>query len=69
MSFNENTKNLKERLKGSKFRLYYKEKFFAVFEYDEELERYQSKIGFLTIQKVFEINKGLERDRKIIWGE
>ena len=69
MNFNENTKNLKERLKGSKFKLLYKGDLFETFEYDERLERYQSSIGFLSIKKVFEINKGLEKDLKIIWGE
>ena len=69
MNSKENMKSLKERLKGSNFKLFYKGDLFDTFEYDEELERYQSSIGFLTIKKVFEINKGLEKDLKIVWGE
>ena len=69
MNSKENMKSLKERLKGSSFKLFYKSELFDTFEYDEELDRYQSSIGFLTIKKVFEINKGLEKDLKIVWGE
>lgn len=69
MNSKENMKSLKERLKGSNFKLFYKGDLFDIFEYDEELERYQSSIGFITIKKIFEINKGLEKDLKIVWGE
>lgn len=62
MNRNKDLKNLK-----NKFNLYDKEGFFATFEYDRELKRYQSDYGYLTIEKVYELANGKERDKKIIW--
>lgn len=62
MNRNENLKNLKK-----KFNLYDNEELFATFEYDNELKRYQSDYGYLTIEKVYELANGKEKDKKIIW--
>ena len=49
------------------FNLYYKGEYFATFKYDDELKRYQSDSGYLSIEKVYQLDKGLEKDRKIEW--
>lgn len=68
MNNNANLKNLSECLRENKsFKLYYKNEFFAEFSYDREKNRYQSDYGYLSTKKVYEIAKGLELDRKIIW--
>lgn len=61
--------NKDEILKNGKnsFNLYYKGEYFATFEYDKELKRYQSDSGYLSIEKVYQLDKGLEKDRKIEW--
>lgn len=51
------------------FGLYYENEFFDSFKYDERNRRYQSNSGYLSISKVYEIAKGIELERKIIWGE
>lgn len=68
MNSNANLKNLSEYLRENKpFKLYYKNEFFAEFNYDREKNRYQSDCGYLSTKKVFEISKGLESDRRILW--
>lgn len=68
MKNEQNLKILKENLEQYKsFRLYYKNEFFDIFTYDKENKRYQSNSGYLTIQKMYEILRGLELDRKIVW--
>lgn len=62
MNKGENLKNGK-----NKFNLYYKSEYFATFEYDKELQRYQSDSGYLSIEKVYQLNKELEKSRKIEW--
>ena len=62
MNKNEILKNGK-----NKFNLYYKGEYFDKFEYDKELQRYQSDSGYLSIEKVYQLDKGLEKDRKIEW--
>lgn len=62
MNKGENLKNGK-----NKFNLYYKSEFFDKFEYDDELKRYQSDSGYLSIEKVYQLNKELEKSRKIEW--
>ena len=65
MNKNENLKNLKNR-----FNLHDEEGIFATFEYDEELKRYQSDYGWLSLEKVFELSKGKDRaGRWIEWIE
>lgn len=61
--------NKDEILKNGKnnFNLYYKNEYFDKFEYDKELKRYQSDYGYLSIEKVYQLDKGLEKDRKIEW--
>lgn len=68
MKNEQNLKILKENLEQHKnLKLYYKNEFFDSFTYDKENKKYQSNSGYLTIQKVYEISKGLELDRKIVW--
>ena len=65
---NESGYNQLNNLKEHKpFNLYYKGEYFATFEYDDELKRYQSAYGYLSIEKVYQLDKGLEKDRKIEW--
>ena len=65
---NESGYNQLNNLKEHKpFNLYYKGEFFDKFEYDDELKRYQSNYGYLSIEKVYQLDKGLEKDRKIEW--
>ena len=61
--------NKDEILKNGKnsFNLYYKGEYLATFEYDKEFKRYQSLYGYLTIERVYQLDKGLEKDRKIEW--
>ena len=67
---NESGCSLSNNLKEHKpFNLYHKGEYFAKFEYDEELKRYQSDYGYLSIEKVYQLDKDLERDRKIQWVE
>lgn len=63
--------NKEETLKNGKnrFNLYYKGEYFTTFEYDAELKRYQSEYGYLSIEKVYQLDKDLEKDRKIQWME
>lgn len=70
MKNEQNLKILRENLEQHRpFKLYYKNEFFDSFSYDKENKRYQSSLGYLSISKVYEISKGLELDRKIVWGE
>lgn len=66
---NENGLNqLNNNLRNHKsFRLFYKNELFAKFDYNNELKRYQSDIGYLTMEKVYEIANNMEQDRKIVW--
>lgn len=61
--------NKEEILKSgkNKFNLYYKGVYFATFEYNKELKKYQSLYGYLTIERVYQIDKGFDKDRKIEW--
>lgn len=56
--------NLKEH---KNFKLYNNDGLFAEFKYDEQLKRYQSEWGYLTIEGVFEIIRDLEDERYVIW--
>lgn len=49
------------------FEMYDNEGVFAKFYYDEELKRYQSDFGYLTMQGVIEITKDEEDERYIVW--
>lgn len=49
------------------FNLYYKNEFFAKFDYDEKTKKYQSAYGWLSLKKTFELAKDLEQNRKIEW--
>lgn len=49
------------------FNLFYKNEFFARYDYDYELKRYQSWCGYLTTEAVFQIIKDTTETRKIIW--
>lgn len=62
MNNEKNWNNLKKS-----FKLYHKGELFATFIFDTELERYQSDIGYLTIEDVYKISNGMDKDRKIIW--
>lgn len=61
---NQSNNNLQEH---RPFGLFYKRELFAKFEYDEELKRYQSDYGYLTVEKVYELANDMEQDRKIKW--
>lgn len=56
--------NLKEHIP---FNLYHKEEYFDKFEYDDELKRYQSDSGYLTIEAVYKILNDNQEIRKIEW--
>ena len=59
---------LNEHLKQHKpFKLFDKDEYFADFNYDENLKRYQSEYGYLTIQSVYEIAIDENDDRNIIF--
>lgn len=59
---------LNENLKQHKsFGLYDKDGLFAEFEYDENLKRYQSDYGYLTIQDLIKIEKDNDDERYFIW--
>lgn len=59
---------LSEHLKQHKsFKLFSKDEYFADFYYDEELKRYQSDWGYLSLQDVYEIAKDENDDRNIIF--
>lgn len=60
-----NKKNLNSLKKS--FNLYHNGEFFAKFEYDKELKRYQSDCGYLTVEKVYELANDMEEERKIKW--
>ena len=62
---NQLNKNLEQH---TPFELYDKDGFFARFEYDVELNRYQSDYGYLTLQGVYEISKDETDDRFIVWS-
>ena len=65
----ENGYSLSNNLKNHKsFNLFYKEKYFATFEYDKELQRYQSDIGYLTMEDVYKISNSKDKERKIVWS-
>ena len=67
---NESGYSLSNNLKEHKpFNLYHKGEYFAKFEYDAEQKRYQSSYGYLSIEKVYQLGKDLERDKKIQWVE
>ena len=68
MKNEENLKILRENLESHRpFKLYYKGELFDSFTYDEENKKYQANSGYISISKVYEIAKGLELNRKIIW--
>ena len=54
--------NLKEH---KSFEMYDSEGIFARFDYSEELKRYQSKYGYLTIQSIIQISKDESDERYI----
>lgn len=56
--------NLKEH---KSFELWDRTGIFNRFDYDEELKRYQSDFGYLTMQGVVEISKDEEDERYIVW--
>ena len=56
--------NLKEHIP---FNLYYKEEYFDNFKYDDELKKYQSNSGYLTIEAVYKILNDNHETRKIEW--
>ena len=65
---NENGYNQLNNLKEHKpFNLYYKSEYFDKFKYDNELKRYQSDIGYLTIEAVYKILNDNQETRKIEW--
>lgn len=68
---NENGLNLlSEHLEQHKpFKLFDKDEYFADFNYDENLKRYQSEFGYLTIQDVYEIVIDKDDNRNIMWVE
>ena len=68
MKNEQNLKILRENLEQHKpFKLYYENVLFDNFIYNEENKRYQSNSGYLSISKIYEIARGLELNRKIIW--
>lgn len=65
---NENGYNQLNNLKQHKpFILYYEGKFFDKFEYNDELQRYQSVSGYLTIEAVYRILNNNQEIRNIEW--
>lgn len=65
---NENGYNQLNNLKEHKpFNLYHEGEFFDKFEYDDELKRYQSDSGYLTIEAVYKIFNNKKETRKIEW--
>lgn len=65
---NECGYNLSNNLKIHKpFNLYYKGEYFANYKYDDELKRYQSDYGYLTIEAVYQILNDKQETRKIEW--
>lgn len=59
---------LSDRLKKRvSFSLYDNDGLFAKYVYDENLNRYQSDYGYLTLQGVYEISKDETDDRYIVW--
>lgn len=65
---NENGYNLLNNLKEHiSFNLYYEGEYFDKFEYDDELKRYQSNSGYLTIEAVYQIINDNQETRKIEW--
>jgi len=58
------SKNLQQH---KPFSIYDNDGLFARYEYDDELKRYQSKCGYLTIEGVLKIAKDETDERKIIW--
>lgn len=62
---NQLNKNLKEH---RPFDVYEKDgSYFEEYKYDEELKRYQSEYGYLTIEGVIQIAKDKEDIREIVW--
>lgn len=57
-------KNLKEH---KSFEIWDSKSLFARFNYNEEMKRYQSSYGFLTMQGVLYIAKDEEDERYIVW--
>lgn len=49
------------------FEVYDNKGLFSRFVYDEELKRYQSNCGYLTLQGVVEISKDESDERYIVW--
>ena len=66
---NENGQSLlNENLKLHKpFSLYDNDGLFAEYVYDNELKKYQSDWGYLTIEGVIQIVKDNDDERYIIW--
>ena len=66
---NENGLNqLNNNLKDHKtFSIYDNDGLFVKYEYDNELKRYQSLYGYLTIEEVYTIARDKEEIRYIIW--
>ena len=66
---NENGLNqLNENVKEHKpFKFFWRGEYFATFEYDDGLKRYQSPVGWLSVEEVFEFGKGVDKDRTIKW--
>lgn len=65
---NENGYNQLNNLKQHKpFNLYYKGEYFSNYKYDDELKRYQSDYGYLTLEAVYQILNDNQETRKIEW--
>lgn len=65
---NENGYNQLNNLKEHKpFNLYHKGEYFDNFKYYDELKRYQSDSGYLTIEAVYKIFNNDQETRKIEW--
>ena len=58
--------NIKEH---KAFDLFYNDAIFARYEYDNELKRYQSYVGYLDIEDVYEIAKNKNDTRRIVWDK
>ena len=61
---NQLNKNLQEH---KTFSIYDNDGLFAEYVYDNELKRYQSDYGYLTIQAVYEISRNETDNRYVVW--
>lgn len=49
------------------FSVYDNDGLFAKYIYDEELKRYQSDYGYLTVQDAYKISRDEEDERYLVW--